>query len=96
MAIAGSDCYHFGFLNANNMSQRTANLNESIEIDLKLKVTIKNFSNHNGFFNGQINKGIEEFKENIKTELKFIIEGEHLQQEFLQTVDFVTYEVEAE
>ena len=76
------------------MSQRTQQINEEIVVELKFKVKINSFSNHEGFKEGQVNKAIEEFKENIKKELEYIIEGEHSQQEFLQTVDFVTYEVE--
>ena len=69
-------------------------INKEIVVELKFKVKINYFSNHEGFKEGQVNKAIEEFKENIKKELEYIIEGEHGQQEFLQTVDFVTYEVE--
>ena len=76
------------------MSQRAQQINEEIVVELKFKVKINSFSNHEGFKEGQVNKAIEEFKENIKKELEYIIEGEHGQQEFLQTVDFVTYEVE--
>ena len=75
------------------MSQRSQNVNEEIEFDLSFKITIKSFSNHDGFKQGQIEKAVEEFKENIKTELRYIVEGEHQQQEFLETVDFVTYVV---
>ena len=77
------------------MSQRTQQINEEIVVELKFKVKINSFSNHKGFKEGQVNKAIEEFKEDIKKELEYIIEGEHVQQEFLQTVDFVTYEVES-
>ena len=76
------------------MSQRIQQINEEIVVELKFQVKIKSFSNHDGFKEGQLNKAIQEFKENIKKELEYIIEGEHGQQEFLQTVDFVTYEVE--
>ena len=76
------------------MSQRMQQINKEIVVELKFKVKINSFSNHEGFKEGQVNKAIEEFKENIKKELEYIIEGEHGQQEFLQTVDFVTYEVE--
>lgn len=78
------------------MSQRTENIKEEIIVDLKFKVTIKSFSNHNGFSQGQIEKAIEEFKENIKKELEDKLDNEFWQQEFLQTVDFVNYKVEPE
>lgn len=76
------------------MSQRIKNVNEEIIIELKLKVTVNSFSNHNGFKENQINQAIDEFKEEIKTELETKIIGEYQQQEFLQTVDFVSYNVE--
>lgn len=78
------------------MSQRTTIIDKGITVDLSFKVTIKSFSNHDSFKEGQIEKAVEEFKENIKKELEYIIEGEHGQQEFLQTVDFVTYDVSPE
>jgi hypothetical protein len=76
------------------MSQRSQSVNEEFTVELKLKVTIKSFSNHDGFKQGQIERAIEEFKENIKKEIEYNVNGEYNQQEFLQTVDFVTYEVE--
>ncbi len=78
------------------MSQRSKNVNEEIIVDLKFKVTIKSFSNHNGFKEGQIEQAIEEFKENIKKELECKVNGEYQQQEFLQSVDFVYYEVDSQ
>lgn len=76
------------------MSQRIEYLEVPIDVELKVKVTIKSFSNHDGFFNGQIEKAIEEFKQEIKKELLYRITDEHQQQDFLQTVDYVTFEVE--
>jgi hypothetical protein len=76
------------------MSQRSQSVNEEFTVELKLKVTINSFSNHDGFKQGQIERAIEEFKENIKKEIEYNVNGEYNQQEFLQTVDFVTYEVE--
>ncbi len=76
------------------MSQRSQSVNEEFTVELKLKVTIKSFSNHDGFKQGQIERAIEEFKENIKKEIEYNVNGEYNQQEFLQTVDFVTYDVE--
>ena len=77
-----------------NMSQRTAFVNEEFIVDLKLKVSIKSFSNHNDFSATQIENAISEFKSEIKNEIGYIIDGEHLQQDFIQTVDYVTYEIE--
>ena len=77
------------------MSQRTQHVNEEIIVELKLKVTINYFSNHNGFSEKQIENAIEEFKENIQKELEYKINGEYYQEEFLNSVDFVNYEIES-
>ena len=45
------------------MSQRTQSLEKEIKIDLSFKVTLKSFSNHNGFSENQIENAIEEVKE---------------------------------
>ena len=78
------------------MSQRSKNVNEEILVELKFKVTINSFSNHNGFKEGQIEQAIEEFKEQIKKELEYKVNGEYQQQEFLQSVDFVSYEADSQ
>lgn len=78
------------------MSQRSKNVNQEIIIELKFKVTINSFSNHNGFKEGQIEQAIEEFKENIQKELEYKVNGEYQQQEFLQSVDFVSYEADSQ
>ncbi len=73
------------------MSQRTKNIDKEITIDLSFKVILKSFSNHDGFKEGQIEQAIQEFKENIQKELECKVNGEYSQQEFLQTVDYVSY-----
>lgn len=78
------------------MSQRSKNVNEDVIVELKFKVTINSFSNHNGFKEGQIEQAIQEFKEQIKKELEYKVNGEYQQQEFLQTVDFVSYETDSQ
>ncbi len=79
------------------MSQRSKKIdNEEFFIDLKFKVCINSFTNHNGFKEGQIERSIEEFKEEIKKQLEYKINGEYEQQDFLQTVDFVSYEIDSE
>ncbi len=78
------------------MSQRTQHVEEEIIVDLQFKVTIISFSNHEGFKQGQIERAIEEFKENIKKELEYKVNGEYWQQEFLQSVDYVHYEADSE
>lgn len=75
------------------MSQRTENVNEDMIINLQVKVIIKQFSNHNGFGKGQIDRAIEEFKDEISKELLHKITDDFQMQEFLQSVDFVDYEV---
>ena len=78
------------------MSQRSKNVDKEIIVELKFKVTINSFSNHNGFKEGQIEQAIDEFKEQIKKELEYKINGEYQQQEFLQSVDFVSYEADSQ
>jgi hypothetical protein len=75
------------------MSQRTENVNEEFVINLQVKVSIDSFSNHNGFGIGQIDSAIEEFKDEISNELLSKLVDEFQMQEFLQSVDFVSYEV---
>lgn len=77
------------------MSQRRKNIGESMIINLQLKVTLKYFSNHDGFKEGQIEKAIEEFKEEIAKELTNKLADEYQMQEFLYSVDFVDYEVDS-
>ena len=78
------------------MSQRNKSVNEEMIVELKFKVTIKSFSNHNGFKEGQIEQAIQEFKENIQKELEYKVNGEYSQQEFLESADLVYYEVDSE
>ena len=78
------------------MSQRIYNLEKEITIDLSFKVTIKSFSNHNGFSEKQIENAIEEFKEKIQKQIEYKVNGEYYQEEFLNSVDFVNYEVDSE
>ena len=78
------------------MSQRTHHLEKEISIDLSFKVTLKSFSNHNGFSEKQIENAIEEFKEKIQKELEYKVNGKYYQQEFLQSVDFVSYEADSQ
>lgn len=78
------------------MSQRTQSLEKEIKIDLSFKVTLKSFSNHNGFSENQIENAIEEFKEKIKKQIEYKVNGEYYQEDFLWLVDFVHYEVNSE
>lgn len=75
------------------MSQRSRSVDETILINLQVKVSLESFSNHDGFKDGQIQKAIEEFKDEITNELYYKLENTYYQQEFLQTVDYVQFEV---
>lgn len=76
------------------MSQIIKHIDEDFIVDLKVKVNLKSFSNHNGFSESQILNAIEEFKEEIQNELLHKISKTFQSEEFLNTVDFVTYDVE--
>jgi len=78
------------------MSQRTQHVEEEIIVDLQFKVTIKSFSNHDGFKEGQIERAVEEFKENIKKELEYRVNGEYFNENLLQSVDSVHYEADSQ
>lgn len=75
------------------MSQRSQSIEQEFDVVLRLKVVLKSLSNHNGFKDGQVESAVEEFKESIADELLAKIQGEHFGGEFLQSVDFVNYEV---
>ena len=75
------------------MSQRSKCVNESIEISIGLNIEIDCFSNHNGFTDIQVKNAVEEFKEGIKNELTNKLTNYYQSEEFLKSVDFVSYEV---
>lgn len=76
------------------MSQRSLEINKEIDINLHLTITLKSISNHDGFTNSQVNNAIEEFQEKIQNEILQKITKEYQQEEFLNTVDFVNYNIE--
>ena len=78
------------------MSQRTKSVEKEITIDLSFKVILKSFSNHNGFSEKQIENAVEEFKEKIKRQIEYKLNGEYYQEEFLHSVDFVSYEIDSQ
>jgi hypothetical protein len=78
------------------MSQRTVRVDDEITVDLSFRVNIRSFSNHEGFYEGQVAGAIDEFTAKIRDELESKVCGEYQQQEFLDAVDFVTYEVDVE
>ena len=75
------------------MSQRTKNVDEEMLVNLRVKVTLKSFSNHNGFNDEQVEQAKEEFKDEIIRHLNSKLEGGYEMDEFLYSVDFVNYEV---
>lgn len=75
------------------MSQRSQSVDETILINLQVKVILESFSNHDGFRDCQIKKAIDEFKDEITNELYYKLENTYYQQEFLQNVDYVQFEV---
>ena len=77
------------------MSQRTKNVDEEIPINLQVNVTLKSFSNHNGFNDKQIEQAKEEFKDEIMKHLTNKLSDEYQMEEFLYSVDFVNYEVDS-
>jgi len=75
------------------MSQRTVEVNEEVLVTLQVKVKLNSFSNHEGLSSGKKEQAIKEFKEEIKGELLYeLFEGNH-NREFLNSVDFVDYDV---
>lgn len=78
------------------MSQRSS---DTFDIDfpltLKLVVNDVKFSNHEGFKGDQIDRAIEEFKEKIESYLIDRVEREFYSIEFLNSVDFVNFEVKS-
>lgn len=77
------------------MGQRTEKVNEEMIVNLSFKVTLNSFSNHEGFNTNQIKNAVEEFKEKIKKQLEYTLNGEYEQQSFIESVDFVSYEVDS-
>lgn len=78
------------------MSQRVKFIEEDMIVNLTVKVTLKSFSNHDGFRDGQIGRALKEFKEKILKELEYKINGEYSQDNLLDSVDIVNYEVDSE
>jgi hypothetical protein len=78
------------------MSQRSS---DTFDIDfpltLKLVVNDVKFSNHEGFKGDQIDRAIEEFKEKIESYLIDRVERGFYGIEFLNSVDFVNFEVKS-
>jgi hypothetical protein len=77
------------------MSQRSKNVDEEMLINLQVNVSLKSFSNHNGFKEGQIEQAKEEFKDEIMKHLTNKLADEYQMEEFLYSVDFVNYDVDS-
>jgi|688.fasta_scaffold529017_4 peptide subunit release factor RF-3 len=75
------------------MSQRSKSVDETMLVNLQVKVNLESFSNHDGFKEGQLERAIEEFKDEISNQLYYKLENTYYQQEFLQSVDIVQFEV---
>lgn len=73
---------------------KSVSVKQQIIVDLQLQVTINSFHNHNGFKEEQLSQAIEEFREEIEKELGEKLTGEYYQEEFLESVDSVSYKVE--
>ena len=77
------------------MSQRIKNVDEEMLINLQVNVSLKSFSNHNGFKEGQVEQAKEEFKDEIMKHLINKLADEYQMEEFLYSVDFVNYKVDS-
>lgn len=76
------------------MSQRSSET-FPLNLNLNLDVIVSNvkFSNHNGFGENQVDQAIEEFKEKIQSYLTDRIIRDFYHIEFLDSVDFVSFDV---
>ena len=78
------------------MSQRSSDTFDiNLPITLNLVISDLKFSNHDGFKDKQIELAIEEFKEKIQSYLNDRVEREFWSIEFLNSVDFVSFEVKS-
>ena len=74
------------------MSLRSRSVNEEIEVELKVKIKLTSVDHHNVVSDIQVAQAIQEFKDEIKSELKYKLDGEY-RQELLRSVHYVEYEV---
>ena len=78
------------------MSQRSSDkFDINLPVTLNLVVSDLKFSNHEGFKGKQLENAIEEFKEKIQSYLIDRVEREFCSIEFLNSVDFVSFEVKS-
>ena len=78
------------------MSQRIKYVDEKMLINLEVNVSLKSFSNHNGFKEGQVEQAKEEFKDGIMKHLISKLADEYYMEDFLYSVDFVSYEIDSD
>ena len=75
------------------MANRHYQINEEIEVTLKLKVNIKKCSNYHHLNELQLADHIVDFKNEIKEHLENKIKDEYYREEVTNEVDDWTYEV---
>ena len=76
------------------MANRHYQINEEIEVTLKLKVNIKKCSNYYHLNELQLADNVTDFKNEIKEHLENKIKDEYYREEVTIGVDDWTYEVE--
>lgn len=76
------------------MANRHYQINEEIEVTLKLKVNIKQCSNYQHLNELQLADNVTDFKNEIKEHLENKIKDEYYREEVTIGVDDWTYEVE--
>ena len=76
------------------MANRHYQINEEIEVTLKLKVKIKQCSNYQHLNELQLADNVTDFKKEIKEHLENKIKNEYYREEVTIGVDDWTYEVE--
>ena len=75
------------------MANRHYQINEEIEVTLKLKVKIKQCSNYHDLNELQLADNVTDFKNEIKEHLENKIKDEYYREEVTMGVDDWTYEV---
>jgi uncharacterized protein YaaR (DUF327 family) len=76
------------------MANRHYEINEELEVTLKLKVIIKQCSNYNPLNESQLAHNVKNFKNEIKEHLENKIKDEYYREEVTIGVDDWTYDVE--
>ena len=74
------------------MSLRSIKVDKSIDLTINLKVTLHEFTTHEGRIN--LEEAIEEFMSTIKDEITSNILKDYVCGDFLESSDYVTYHIE--